>query len=75
MLISKYDKLYDVDNNVLLSPYDLINGKELQTIKSGKFFRHYTNPDMFYLDKSIGLTPSDALIDKSGDVYYDLATA
>ena len=71
MLISKYDKLYkDVDSaDKALSTLDIICGATPRKVKRSHFIRKYSNPDMFYMDKTAGLMPLNSYITDSGKVY------
>ena len=71
MLISKYDKLYkDVDSaDKALSTLDIICGATPRKVKRSHFIRKYSNPDMFYMDKTAGILPANPYITDSGKVY------
>ena len=71
MLIGKFDKLYqskESANNALYC-FDIISGVSPTKIKNSRYLRKYINPDLFYMDKSAGIIPSNSYIDESGNVY------
>ena len=71
LMISKYDKLYkDIESaNNALSIFDLLSGIEASQVENPRYIRRYSNPDMFYMDKTAGLMPLNSYITDSGKVY------
>ena len=67
----RFDKLYkDVDSaNNALSTLDIISRVTPTKIKSSRYLRKYSNPDMFYMDKTAGIIPANSYITDSGKVY------
>lgn len=74
MFVTKYDKIYQnrESANNALSPIDKLFGAKIHQIRNSKFIRKYTNPDLFHLDKSIGIVPINSYIDSNGRVYQIL---
>ena len=71
MFTTEYDKIYQNRESAsnALSPIDKLFGAKIQQIRNSKFIRKYTNPDLFHLDKSIGIVPINSYIDSNGRVY------
>ena len=67
----RFDKLYkDVDSaNKALSTLDIISRVTPTKIKSSRYIHKYSNPDMFYMDKTAGILPANSYITDSGKVY------
>ena len=71
MLIGKFDKIYQNKESAqnALSCFNLISGAKPLHIKDSRYLRRYVNPDLFYMDKSVGIVPHNSYIDESGNVY------
>ena len=72
MFTNRFDNLYKNSEsaNKALSVLDIVSGAKTQPVKNLRHLRRYSNPDLFYLDKTAGIMPLNSYIDGSGHVYY-----